>query len=185
MICAVDDCPVAAVCRGWCNKHYRRWKQYGDPTIRNNPLGRPRKQVCVNGHLLTPDNVYTSPIGKRGCRTCMRHRSKVLNRKRRVDGRAKPKNAEWWRQYRADVKAGARTVTPRSRQSAVPLRLRVLDLLCIEDGWWEPEEMAERLAVNVESLKRTMYRCEQAGLVEHRIHPLRYCATAEAHEQVA
>ena len=27
--CAVCDNPV--YCRGWCNKHYRRWKKYGDP----------------------------------------------------------------------------------------------------------------------------------------------------------
>lgn len=27
--CAVDDCERAAQVRGWCDKHYRRWKKYG------------------------------------------------------------------------------------------------------------------------------------------------------------
>ena len=31
-ICAVDDCPDGAVTRGWCVKHYTRWKRHGSPT---------------------------------------------------------------------------------------------------------------------------------------------------------
>lgn len=185
MICAVDDCTVDAIARGWCNRHYRRWQRYGDPTVVSNPTGRPRKQVCVNGHPLTVDNVYTSRSGKRQCRTCLRHRSKMYNRKRRAAGQTMNEPAEWHRQYRAEVKAGIRTVTPRPQEPAVPMRLRILDLLCIEDGWWEPEEMADRLNLKAESLKRVMYRLEQEGLTEHRVEPLRYRATAQAHEQVA
>lgn len=30
--CSVDGCPAVATRRlGWCDKHYRRWRKYGDP----------------------------------------------------------------------------------------------------------------------------------------------------------
>jgi hypothetical protein len=30
--CAVDKCTTPARARGWCSRHYKRWKAYGDPT---------------------------------------------------------------------------------------------------------------------------------------------------------
>lgn len=30
-VCKVDECTSPPVGRGWCNKHYRRWKRTGDP----------------------------------------------------------------------------------------------------------------------------------------------------------
>lgn len=38
-LCSVSDCNKPAVCRGWCNVHYYRWKKHGDATA-----GR-----CMNG----------------------------------------------------------------------------------------------------------------------------------------
>lgn len=29
--CAIEDCPDPVSSRIWCNKHYKRWKLYGDP----------------------------------------------------------------------------------------------------------------------------------------------------------
>lgn len=29
--CSIDGCESAALSRGWCNKHYLRWRQHGDP----------------------------------------------------------------------------------------------------------------------------------------------------------
>ncbi|MEU1043951.1 HNH endonuclease signature motif containing protein [Streptomyces sp. NPDC005897] len=29
--CAIKECEAPAVTRGWCNKHYTRWKRHGDP----------------------------------------------------------------------------------------------------------------------------------------------------------
>ena len=30
-ICFVDDCDNLARARGWCDKHYKRWRRHGDP----------------------------------------------------------------------------------------------------------------------------------------------------------
>ena len=30
-ICSVDNCPVASRKRGWCERHYQRWRNHGDP----------------------------------------------------------------------------------------------------------------------------------------------------------
>ena len=30
--CSIEGCDNTLVARGWCNKHYRRWKRHGNPT---------------------------------------------------------------------------------------------------------------------------------------------------------
>lgn len=30
-ICAVEDCGALVLARGWCTKHYQRWRSHGDP----------------------------------------------------------------------------------------------------------------------------------------------------------
>ena len=30
--CSIEGCDKRAKVRGWCDKHYRRWKRHGDPT---------------------------------------------------------------------------------------------------------------------------------------------------------
>jgi HNH endonuclease len=30
-ICTIEDCGKKHLARGWCGKHYQRWKKYGDP----------------------------------------------------------------------------------------------------------------------------------------------------------
>ncbi len=31
MICTVEQCDRRTEARGWCDKHYKRWRRYGDP----------------------------------------------------------------------------------------------------------------------------------------------------------
>lgn len=30
-LCAIPECGKVHFCRGWCTKHYARWRKYGDP----------------------------------------------------------------------------------------------------------------------------------------------------------
>lgn len=39
-LCGVDDCGGEVRARGWCNRHYLRWKAHGDPTITLKPRDR-------------------------------------------------------------------------------------------------------------------------------------------------
>lgn len=43
-ICSIEGCGKAVSCRGWCNKHYQRWKSNGDPNkvrlIKNDDTSR-------------------------------------------------------------------------------------------------------------------------------------------------
>lgn len=32
-ICSLPDCGGSVKARGWCNKHWRRWRKHGDPNI--------------------------------------------------------------------------------------------------------------------------------------------------------
>jgi hypothetical protein len=37
--CSVPKCPNRAKTRGWCGKHYERWRKYGDPEyVKSSPL---------------------------------------------------------------------------------------------------------------------------------------------------
>lgn len=40
-LCAVDGCERPGVSRGWCTKHYQRWKRNGDPTALLSTYGVP------------------------------------------------------------------------------------------------------------------------------------------------
>lgn len=33
MSCAIEDCTAKVVARGWCRKHYMRWKRHGSPLV--------------------------------------------------------------------------------------------------------------------------------------------------------
>lgn len=45
--CGVADCPKDAFARGWCQKHYTRWRRYGSPTGR--PVQRDRGECAADG----------------------------------------------------------------------------------------------------------------------------------------
>lgn len=41
--CSVDGCAEAVLARGWCNRHYLRWRGTGDPL---GSLSKPRQATC-------------------------------------------------------------------------------------------------------------------------------------------
>lgn len=47
-ICASESCESPAITKGWCSKHYQRWKIYGDPNfVRKEITSRPKNgRVC-------------------------------------------------------------------------------------------------------------------------------------------
>lgn len=36
--CTIEDCERATVARGWCGRHYQRWRTYGDPLFTKLPM---------------------------------------------------------------------------------------------------------------------------------------------------
>ena len=39
MVCTIEGCSSKVAARGWCSKHYYRWRKYGDPLA----VARPQK----------------------------------------------------------------------------------------------------------------------------------------------
>lgn len=37
-ICSIESCNKPVVARGWCNRHYKRWIKYGDPSVSLIPM---------------------------------------------------------------------------------------------------------------------------------------------------
>lgn len=53
-ICSIDNCNNKVLARGWCSKHYQRWKNHGDPLAGG---ATPRKPIDL-------------PDGRRQCLSC-------------------------------------------------------------------------------------------------------------------
>lgn len=64
MDCAIKGCARRAAKRGWCDTHYQRWRNTGDPTT---PAKYPRAavggrcQVCDDPRLMPKSRRYCSP----------------------------------------------------------------------------------------------------------------------------
>lgn len=51
-LCSVDGCGKRAEKRGWCEKHYQRWKRHGDPALGAfKPRGACSVPGCDKAHL--------------------------------------------------------------------------------------------------------------------------------------
>ena len=54
--CSVEECSTSILARGWCNKHYKRWRRHGSPTARWAPVpaGEPLEKPCSRCNRVLP-----------------------------------------------------------------------------------------------------------------------------------
>lgn len=77
--CSIEGCMLSAVGRGWCNKHWQRWKKHGDPLfvkrVRNREYGHTR--INNNGYVVeyVPGHIQADSSGK-----AMQHRRIMADR---------------------------------------------------------------------------------------------------------
>src|SRR5699024_11381083 len=48
-ICSIDGCETRARSRGWCDKHYQRWRTYGDANAKVRPRSANVGPCAVEG----------------------------------------------------------------------------------------------------------------------------------------
>ena len=65
--CSVKGCENLAHARGWCGKHYQRWKKYGDPAhsvkVREHPEGTRRSYRGGYVEVRSPDHPNAAKNG--------------------------------------------------------------------------------------------------------------------------
>lgn len=66
--CEIDECDGSAIGRGWCGKHYRRWRLYGNPDTVH-------RHYSTTGRCEVPD-CERKPSG----RHCKMHASRLARR---------------------------------------------------------------------------------------------------------
>lgn len=64
MICTVDACPDPALARGWCGKHYSRWKRTGDPTQLSSRLKGDPNAPAVSSRFIQGELVHFTADGR-------------------------------------------------------------------------------------------------------------------------
>lgn len=62
-ICVVDGCEDVRQAKGFCNKHYARFKRHGDPLGGGTENGEPLAWLRENIAKCTPDNCLIWPFG--------------------------------------------------------------------------------------------------------------------------
>ncbi len=85
--CSMDGCARNTIARGWCDKHYRRWKQHGDPdiTLRDfTPHGMTgtaeyRAWIDLRRRCNNPDDPNYASYGGRGITVCERWMNSFAN----------------------------------------------------------------------------------------------------------
>jgi hypothetical protein len=62
-VCSVPDCGRKATARGWCYRHYVRWRKYGDPNVIKRPKTWAGVECAIEG--------CTAPVEAKGW--CTKH----------------------------------------------------------------------------------------------------------------
>jgi hypothetical protein len=76
--CTYEGCPDKHLAKGYCLKHYLRWRKYGDPSIKNNRWGQDRdatSKVCSRCQRELPIDCFykrgdSSPGRVSKCKEC-------------------------------------------------------------------------------------------------------------------
>jgi len=111
--CSIKGCGrTGQLRRSWCQKHYWRWKTYGDPE-------RECYYSCPKGHPLSPGNITLDAKGNRHCATCaatVRVREKCT-----VNGCPDPQIIRGWcsAHYQRWRKTGSPVRLPKPTQCSV------------------------------------------------------------------
>jgi hypothetical protein len=53
--CSIEDCESSSYVRGWCVKHYERWRAHGDPTFHRSSRWIPNPDLMVQDGLRAMD----------------------------------------------------------------------------------------------------------------------------------
>lgn len=75
--------------------------------------------------------------------------------------------AEWFRDYRRQIKEGQRVRKPHPKQRRYVTE-SLLDLLDIDGGWLTSDGIAVALELPVPTVSRTLYRLRGRNLVRYR-----------------
>lgn len=65
-ICKIVDCNIKVVAWGWCNKHYRRWKNHGDPLGGYDRYATPEEAFAARTEWQGECLIWTGSKDKKG-----------------------------------------------------------------------------------------------------------------------
>lgn len=123
---------------------------------------------CLHGHEFTPENTYVRKDGHRQCKACARFRVRQWQQKARAEGRVRPVNPEWHREYRRRVRAREHVPTPRVKER-IRVTSNVIDLLEVDGGWLTADGLAMAIGCDPKSAYRVLMRLRDRGVVRSRL----------------
>jgi hypothetical protein len=143
-LCLVDGCGLNALCKNYCNRHYRRFHAGTDPAVyKRSPAG---SLTCIHGHDKTYDK-----NNKLICKTCITNSSRKQSIKRKVVDRVnKIRNQDGKLQFNEYLKIYNKERYDNSEQNkrVVLIRSRIHHALvkyidlglfvrsgCVKNGW--------------------------------------------------
>lgn len=145
--CSVSDCNLTSDARGYCNKHYLRWRKYGDPNT-----------VLT---IMETRRAIDHPDGTRECTICGekkpfvafdRDKGATLGRRSQCKICRGAKVADWYRNNQ-----------PRQRDRARERYVRDIDTIRANDTARYQRDREKRIALATDAAHRRRDRISAAG----------------------